>query len=455
MRKIHAWICAVLMLLALAISAAATETEAATEEPIIPVEIRTPEQLMQMAQEPTGSYILMNDLNMEGISWKSLDFKGIFDGNGHTIYNLTLSEPSDEMPVSVDGNRKTYETKYVGLFGTLQDAQVKNLTLMGLKGLVESDEPCFLGGIAGYIYDTTIMNCTVSGTLELRAHDRMFGVAGIAGFGRGIIENCTVDVTLICTDTDQKTRDEQFMGGVLATGFATIRNCNVTIDGYCSEYGYCHNGGLVGMLAEHPRSKWTAEVRDNYITGKITFFEKNSDRRAYCKAAVGENIAYTCRVKNNEDDFLRDERRQYDVELRPEMCEVPVYTSVVTPQTCDSYGYTTHTCDSCGYTYVDSYTLPEHIPGEWTLTKEPTYEEAGLWTATCPCGQVFEKEEPKLDPPPTEPPTEPETEPATEAAESAVQESRFPAKHVAGDIFLLLILLAALVVLIVKKRKAK
>ena len=414
MRKIFACLCAILMAALLVVPVAAAQTEPGEETaPAAPVEIRTPEELALMAQDPTGSYILMNDLNMEGICWKSLDFSGSFDGNGYTIYNLTLSEPGDARPDSVDGNKKKYETGYVGLFGTLQGAEVKNLTLMGLKGLVESDEPCFLGGIAGYIYDTTITNCTVSGILELRAHDRIFGVAGIAGFGRGTIENCSVDVVLICTDTDREKRDEQFLGGILATGFATIRNCSVKIDGYCSEYGYCHNGGLVGMLAEYPRSMWTAEIMDNTVTGKITFFEKNSDRRAYCKGIIGENIAHAYRIRRNEAEFLRDERKEYDVELRPEMCPEPVYTSVTVPQTCDTFGYTSHTCGGCGYTYADSYTLPEHIPGEWTLTKEPTVEEAGLWTATCPCGQEFWREEPKLEPPPTtEPgPTEPETQP--------------------------------------------
>lgn len=455
MRKIFTCLCAMLAAAVLVVPVAATQTEPAAETtPAAPVEIRTPEELQLVAQNPTGTYILMNDLNMEGITWKSLDFKGTFDGNGYTIYNLTLSEPGDEMPESVDGNNKKYATRYVGLFGALQDAEVKNLTLMGLKGLVESDEPCFLAGIAGYMYDSTITNCNVSGILELRAHDRMFGVAGIVGFGRGTIENCSADVTLICTDTDQEKRDEQFMGGVLATGFATIKNCNVKIDGYCSEYGYCHNGGLVGMLAEYPRSKWIAEIQNNTITGKITFFEKNADRRAYCKGVIGENIAYAHRVRNNKEDFVRDERKEYDVELRPEMCPEPVYALVTVPQTCDTCGYTSYTCEGCGYTYQDSYTLPEHIPGEWTLIREATVEETGLWTANCPCGQEFQKEEPKLDPPPTtEPaPTEPETLPVQT---EPVEENSFDAKFVAADVALGAVLIVLLVIVSIKTFRRK
>lgn len=384
-------------------------TEPTSGQTAAPVEISTPEELLRMAQDPAGSYILVNDIDMTGIHWKSLDFTGIFDGNGFAILNLELSEPGDAKPVSVDGNKKGYETSYVGLFATLCGAEVKNLTLLGVHAVVQSDEPCYLAGIAGYINDSVVSNCTVSGILELRAHDRMFGVGGLAGYGAGRFENCDVDVTLICTDTDETTRDEQFLGGVLANGFADIENCRVKIDGYVSEFGYCHNGGLVGMLFHYPLGDWICTVADNSVTGKITFFECNTNRRAYCAALVGEPLTGKWSVRNNTEDFTRDERKEYDVELRPEMCENPVYTDTLIPSGCDSYGYTSHTCDACGYTYCDTYRVPEHIPGEYTQVKAPTVEEEGLETAHCPCGQEFSRTLEKLPAPSTEAPTVPET----------------------------------------------
>lgn len=431
-RSVFAWLLAVLMLALLALPAAATETEE-TEE-TAPVEIYTPEDLLNMAQDPAGSYILMNDLDMTGFAWKSLDFSGTFDGNGYAILNLQLSEPGDAKPDSVDGNRKKYETRYVGLFGTLTEAEVKNLKLLGLRGFVMTDEPCYLAGIAGYMNKSVISGCTVSGILELRAHDRMFGVGGLAGYGAGRFENCDVDVTLICTDTDETTRDEQFMGGVLANGFADIENCRVNIDGYVSEFGYCHNGGMVGMLYHYPLGDWTCTIANNTVTGKITFFECNTNRRAYCAPIVGEYLTNARKVSGNTEEFQRDERKQYDVELRPELCENPVYTDAVTPADCESIGYTTHTCEGCGYTYTDDYRVPEHIPGEFVQVKAPTVEEEGLEIATCPCGQQeFQQTLARLEPPPTEPPTTepPTTEPpvtteATEPPEPVPEKAPFP-----------------------------
>ena len=267
-KTIWLWVLALMMVLAIP----------ATAEEV--TEIRTVQELQAVANNPEGSYILMEDLDMTGIDWKPIDFYGSLDGNGHAILNLELSQPGDTTAKSCDGNSILYESWYVGLFGILKEAEVRDLKLINVRGLVETDNSCFLAGLAGYCEASTITGCTVTGNLELRAHDRMFGVGGIAGYGSGHVRDCTVDVTLICTDTDQTRRDEQFMGGILATGFMDIENCTVTIDGYSSEYGYAHNGGLVGMLMRHPLGDWTCNLQGNSVIGKITFFEVNSDRRA-------------------------------------------------------------------------------------------------------------------------------------------------------------------------------
>lgn len=422
---VFTWILTVLTIAAMLVFPAyATETA----EEAKPVEISTPEQLAQIAEDPAGSYILVNDIDMTGVAWKSLDFTGTFDGNGYAILNLELTEPGDARPDSVDGNMKKYETSYYGLFGTLQNAEVKNLKLLGVHAVIRTDEPCYLAGIAGYMTKSVISGCTVTGVLEMQAHDRMFGVGGIAGYGAGRFENCDVDVTLICIDTDEKKRDEQFLGGVLANGFADIVDCRVKIDGYVSEYGYCHNGGMVGMLFHYPHGDWNCSITGNSVSGKITFFERNTDRRAYCGALVGEYLTQKRKVSDNTEDFQGEERKTYDVVLRPEMCENPVYTDTVTPAGCESYGYTDHACSGCGYTYRDTYRIPEHIPGEYVQVKAPTVEEEGLEVATCPCGLEYPRTLEKLPPPPTEAPTVPETTvpEITEPDEQLPEEEPFP-----------------------------
>lgn len=450
-RRIISMLILLSLLLSLGVSAAAAET---TEPADAVKEIWTVEDLMSMAEDPEGSYILMADLDLAGVQWQSIDFSGTFDGNGHAILNLTITGPGQEKPASYDGNRKQYETTYFGLFGTLRDAQVKNLQLLNVRALVVWDSPVFLAGIAGYAEKTVISGCTVTGTLELRAHDRMFGVGGVVGYGSGAVENCDVDVTLICTDTDAQTRDEQFLGGIYGTGFMDMRDCNVVIDGYVSDHGYVHSGGMVGMYMDYPFGKGVrGYVQGNSVEGKITFFEDNTNRRAYCKAIIGETLVDWWYLGENREDFLRDERFEYDVELRPEMCETPIYTQEITPSDCENFGYTTCTCTTCGYSYRDYYTLRVHEVTEWTIQKEPTVEEEGLSVGYCACGLEHTRVEPKLEPP-TEAPTEPVTEaPATEApVYEEIPVGVDPVFYIALGSWCVLLLLALILIVIIRKR---
>ena len=411
-RLICAW---VLLVLVMGLCPAAL-----AEEPM--VEIHTPEDLLLMADNPAGSYILMADLDMTGIAWTPVDLiGGRFDGNGYSILNLRITLPGNTVDISYDGNSKPYDTCFAGFFGVLRDASVTNLRLINVRGEVTADAPCFLGGIAGAMYDSTLTDCVVSGILELQAFDRMFGVGGIAGYGSGRMEGCRADVTLICIDTGKDTLDEQFLGGACATGFIDVVDCQITIDGYVSEYGYVHNGGLIGMVMQNPLGKGRmGYLTGNTVKGKITFFECNKNRRAYCDAYVGETLASSYSRKNNTADFQRDERKTYDVILRPEMCENPVYTEMLTEPDCDSFGFTTYTCEGCGYTHTDHYTLPRHTVTVWDLTKESTVEENGISTGYCDgCGMEFTREEPRLEP------TEPETQPTV--TETPAPETTLPA----------------------------
>lgn len=394
---------ALVLVLSLLCVPAASATEAETIAPE-PVQIHTVEELQAIAEDPEGSYILMEDLDMTGIEWMPLDFSGSFDGNGHAILNLTLTQPGETKAKSWDGNRKDYETAYVGLFGTLMNAEVKNLKLINVRAVIESDEPCFLAGLAGYAENTTISGCTVTGCLELRAHDRMLGVGGVVGYGSGYVQQCRVDVTLITVDTDAETKDEQFLGGVYGTGFMDVTDCQVIIDGYVSEHGYVHSGGLVGMYMDYPFGKTrVGTIQGNDVKGKITFFEDNTNRRAYCKAVTGENLVDWYSIQNNTEEFQRDERTDYTLELRPEMCQDAEYAETVIQPTCDEYGYTIYQCYSCGYCYSDHYTPFQHTVTEWSVKEAPTVEQEGLSEGNCDgCGITLQRTEAKLEPVPTE-----------------------------------------------------
>ncbi len=374
MKKCTVWLLLAVLLLTLAPCALAQEAE------VSPIPITTVEELQSI--DPAGSYILMNDLDLAGVEWTPLTLSGSFDGNGHAILNLSLGKLTEQYGLSFDGNRKEYDTRFCGMFGFVSGS-IRNLRLLGVEGLAESSEPCFMGGLVGCLQGGTISGCSVSGTLELRAFDRCFGVGGLVGHGLGRVENCSVDVTLICVDTDPSA-DEQFLGGIYAAGYIDVTGCNVNIDGYVSEHGYTHNGGIAGLCVRYPLSdKHPAAITDNRVIGKITFFEDVASRRAYCKAIVGETLSNYLKTSGNTHDFVRDERYDYETELRPEICESPVYLEETTTGHCTEYGFTRYTCEGCGYSWRGNYTLPQHTPGEWLITTAPTPESEGLAQSVC------------------------------------------------------------------------
>ena len=83
----------------------------------------------------------MNDLDLSGINWDPIGtggagdnkyFKGVFDGNGHTIKNLTINRPDEDT---------------VGLFGSISSgAEIKNLGLTDVD-VIGND---YVGGLVGF-----------------------------------------------------------------------------------------------------------------------------------------------------------------------------------------------------------------------------------------------------------------------------------------------------------------
>lgn len=334
-------------------------------------EIWTYEDLQKMEEEPTGSYVLMADIDLTGKRWKPFDFSGTFDGGGHALLNLRVTSTGQITHSTYDGNMVEYSTTFAGLFSGLTNAVVSNLKVLGIDISIETSSPVFLGGITGFMDGSTITGCTVTGTETLYTSGASFGVGGIAGFGKGTIENTTADMTLVCVDTDKVNKDEQFMGGAYAAGYIDLRGNSITIRGYDSDHGYVHNGGLVGMYILYPQDDgYYGFVTGNTVAGSITFFEDNEDRRAYCEAYIGEimNWSFEYDEAFSSDQFVSNEVFEYETDLLPHSCPDPQYETTVVESTETTNGYTEYRCPVCGYTYRADY---KPVLGNPTKTVEP------------------------------------------------------------------------------------
>lgn len=368
-----------------------------------PVGISSAEELALLRETPDGDFVLTADIDMAGIDWQPAAFSGSLDGAGHTLYNISISAVGEARAETVDGNNKVYDTVGAGLFSVLNGASVHDLALRGLDLAVSTPENVFAGALAGIataetvienvrIYDARLSLTETCQREPADAQDRcMAGISGLVGFGGGSYVNCSVQATLVFSDeSSDSLRCEQFLGGILSCGNATITGCTVELDGYDACRGYAHNGGLVGMFYQYDSEAALGTISGCTANGRIRFFEENADRRAYCQPFVGELLTWT-NVSECVSDFECLETWDYSANLKPETCESPVYRHTVTAPGCESWGYTEHECTTCGYTYRDTITPPQHTPGEWEVTTAATETEEGVETLRCAlCGAEME-----------------------------------------------------------------
>ena len=169
---------------------------------------------------------LANDIDLENAAWTPIgqtgatQFQGTFDGNGKTIYNLNIDKTSE--------TGKHYSS---GLFGWLNAAKVKNVTVNGAT--VKGNHN--VGVIAGYLETSgcTIENCHVIGAAVECHHanddacgDKCGGIVGHAGNAGVAVKDCTVADSTVKAGRDAG----QVVGAALAVNVTGCSATNVTVE---------------------------------------------------------------------------------------------------------------------------------------------------------------------------------------------------------------------------------
>ena len=284
-----------------------------------PFIITTGEQLYRLAKDVrsgvpySGQYFkLGNSIDLGGHEWTPIGnsttpFKGHFDGNGYTIYGLSIQN-------DLNG--------YAGLFGKVEGSKISGLSVKnadirnqsGNTGIIcgelagggkisdcsvwgESVAGSSVGGICGlYSSSSTINNCNVRG-ISIKGRY----VGGICGQGAGTIENCKVYDTrmtadwrgggivsvakvLYASDTESTikncviynselycTSEATYAGGLIAfTDNLQVNasDCSANLDIHLAK-SQGHNlyaGGLIGYVIQYQRS---ANLKNCHFNGKF------------------------------------------------------------------------------------------------------------------------------------------------------------------------------------------
>ena len=171
-------------------------------------------------------------------------FKGTFDGQGHTIKNLYQNGWDLGYQWGVYGS--------YGLFGTLEDATVKNVVIEGSESYIEGGDVSFIAGSA--TGDCVFENITINSGVAATYNNGCGGIIGWSGAGNYTFKDITLgeDVVLggLWGSFDSS------IGGIVgqAEPGATYNFENVTINCRIDAYNDCtasydyYNYRMCGMI---------------------------------------------------------------------------------------------------------------------------------------------------------------------------------------------------------------
>ena len=220
MKKRFLFVCAMGMTFCFGLAANAREASV--------VSISTAEELAAMSEDLTADYVLEADIDLSGMEWtpigayapsgespeeqeipaQDLAFTGTFDGNGHTISNLTIT--------GQDGMA-------VGLFGCIANTEVGNFTLenASVEGTI------MVSDVVGYSFNSTVHDVTLKNGLVTAYAGELSGegmYGGVVGAGMDSwIRDCSAQADVVIPDG---TANAGIVGGGLE--LTSLVNCNAS-----------------------------------------------------------------------------------------------------------------------------------------------------------------------------------------------------------------------------------
>jgi hypothetical protein len=238
-----------------------------------PYQIATGDQLARIGTASIlwdKALVLVAELDVNRIQIRRIgicpgsDFRGRFDGRGHTIRNLTM----DTGPLSA---------WWMGLFGWIHhDGWVSNLSLENAVIKGGGERSAGLGALAGSNRGS-ISNCVATSLVVdgQSAHEGGSAyLGGLVGYSEGIVSRCRAT---------GRVRGDWLIGGLVGLNYGNVLHCSAdtAVSGRQASMG-----GLVGTsssriplspLGADPDVVRRATIENSYATGRVEGDEDSSD----------------------------------------------------------------------------------------------------------------------------------------------------------------------------------
>lgn len=224
---------------------------------------------------------LADDIDLTGKEWTPIGsyinytytgYTGTFDGQGHTIFGLTINQVRDD----------------VGLIGCIDKGGiVKNVKL---KDVNITGNGYFVGGVAGTNYGT-IENCSVDGTLTNNRHY----LGGVVGDNYGSIIGCSSSGTITGTSPDVGGIGGQSVGGTIMACYSVA---NIK--------GRSSSGGVLGQT-----NRETVVIACYHAKGNVT-----GEQSRMIGGVIGWNYGKVtaCYWENNQGQGIGDNQGSTTIE---------------------------------------------------------------------------------------------------------------------------------------------
>jgi len=257
-----------------------------------PYEISTVEDLRLLAKETNEGhldtysfYTMTNDIDLKNNDFTPIgfyfsdeidnnykSFTGSFDGAGHIIKNLYISNSLTSLGKGIFGYIKSTNN---------QQPIIKNLNIENANVLCDTKDNLGAVGIlvgynggewhpgtnSGQMLGVTIENCHVEGKVEGNGYGVKIG--GMVGINQGIIENSSATCYVVGTNSDE---GSIYTGGLVGTNYGSIVESFSNSEIFGKGIGGNSLGGFVGSnfsIINDCYSAGTINAKSGNINGSI------------------------------------------------------------------------------------------------------------------------------------------------------------------------------------------